>query len=133
MVFDPKSLLSYDPVGLVHSPKTLKPENTKNKTEKSTRSPTQGRAPKIRNKPWKKRSFSGLFFFFRGGGFYVFSFFVLGIFCVFGFWVKKIPTSQNPRNPEKCKVTRKRLKSDFWGLPQSNPPSNPKSNFLTQK
>ena len=42
--------------------------------------------------------------------------------------VKKILTSQNPPNLEKFKVTRKWLKSDFWGLPKV-----PKSHFLTQK
>ena len=47
------------------------------------------------------------------------------VYCMF----KKILTSQNPRNPKKFKVTRKWLKSDFWGLPKSNP----QSNFLTRK
>ena len=36
-------------------------------------------------------------------------------------------------NPEKLKAAQKWLKSDFRGLPQSNPKSNPKNNFLTRK
>ena len=39
-------------------------------------------------------------------------------------------TSWKPRNSEKLKVARKRLKSDFWGLPQSNPKSYFSGYFL---
>ena len=36
---------------------------------------------------------------------------------------------KTPETPENSKLTRKWLKSGFWGLPQSNP----KSNFLTRE
>ena len=47
--------------------------------------------------------------------------------------LKKNLTSQNPRNPEKLKVAQKWLKSDFRGLGQSNPESNPENDFLFWK
>ena len=35
--------------------------------------------------------------------------------------------------PQRIKSNSKVTKRDFWGLPQSNPKSNPESNFLTLK
>ena len=42
---------------------------------------------------------------------------------------KMLHPPQNPRNLEELKVTRKRLKSDFRGLPQSNHKAAPKLGF----
>ena len=43
-------------------------------------------------------------------------------------WAWENADLPEPPNPKKCKVTRKWLK----GLPQNNPKSSPKSNFLTR-